>query len=235
MGIMLAPGEIHVWRLELKAAPSELVRYRQQLSPGEYQRAERYATELLRLRAIVARGAIRTLLGRYLDQPPASIRFDYNPFGKPRLSDSPPDSGLVFNMAHSGDRALLAVSRDVALGVDLEPWRPLKNLEGLAERCLAPSELRYWNALPEPERHRVFFDFWTAKEAFVKEVGRGLAWGLERCELSFGSPPRLVALPEGCGNPEDWSLWQLDIAANTSAALCVEAHAAVLRVFDFSH
>jgi 4'-phosphopantetheinyl transferase len=231
----LMPGEIHLWQLDLYADAPQQDHYRSLLDGTERERAGRFATDVLRRRAVVAQGALRSILARYLDQPPETIRFERGPHGKPYLAGSPPDRGLVFNVTHSGDRAVFAIGTDLALGVDLELWRPLQHAEALAERCLARAERNYWQALPETDRCRVFFDFWTAKEAFAKAVGRGLGIGLSRCELSLGDADRLVAIPDDCGKPEEWALWRLRPGDGASSALCARTPQAQLRLLDFRH
>lgn len=229
-------GEIHLWRIDLLADARQQDRYRNTLDMAERGRAERAATETLRRRHIVAQGALRTVLAHYLGTSPPTIRFERGSHGKPRLAETAPDQGLVFNLSHSGDQALIAVGRDLALGVDLELRRPLRHMDGMALRVLAPSERNYWCALPETRRVGAFFDFWTAKESFVKAVGRGLGLGLAGCVVdSGGDEPRLIAVPEGCGRSEDWSLWRLNLGEDLSAALCARTRRANVRMLEFQH
>lgn len=229
--------EIHVWHVDLLAEADPMEWYAAVLEDSERERAERSRSDPHRRRFIVTQGALRYVLAQYLENPPSAIRFEQGEHGKPRLAGTPPDYGLVFNVSHSGDHALLAVGRDLALGIDLELRRPVSSVEGIVQRCFAPSEREYWLALPEPERMPAFFDFWTGKEAFVKAVGRGLALGLARCVLATGEPPRLAAVPEPYGSPEDWSLWRLDMGAHASATLCARTPWAAIRrlTFDTLH
>jgi 4'-phosphopantetheinyl transferase len=231
----LMQGEIHLWRLDLLAAPPQLDRYWNLLDSAERERAGRAATEILRRRVIVTQGALRSVLARYLGKPPETIRFERGSYGKPHLAGNPPDHGLVFNISHSGGRAIFAIGRDMALGVDLELWRPLHRPDAMAERCLASSERNYWYSLPETDQCRAFFDFWTAKEAFVKAVGRGLGLGLTHCVLASGDATRLIAVPEFCGAPEEWSIWRLNPGEQASSALCARTRHAELRMLDFDH
>lgn len=232
---MLPTGEIHLWRIDLLADARQQDHYRNTLDMAERGRAERAATEALRRRHIVAQGALRAVLAHYLGALPSAIRFERGSHGKPRLAEIPPDRGLVFNLSHSGDQALIAVGRDLALGVDLELRRPLRHMDGMASRVLAPSERDHWQALPETRRVGTFFDFWTAKEAFVKAVGRGLGLGLAGCVVDGGDEPRLVTVPEGCGRPEDWSLWRPNLGEALSAALCAGTRRAEVRMLEFQH
>jgi phosphopantetheinyl transferase len=66
-----------------------------------------------------------------------------------------------FNITHSAGLIIVAVSRDVKLGIDAERHRKLKNLN--FKMVLSNTEL----ALIE-KTEEVFFDLWSKKEAVVK-------------------------------------------------------------------
>src|SRR5579872_1931989 len=86
------------------------------LSEDERRRAQRYAFLRDRVRFIAARSFLRRTLGRHRGVDPASLRFAYGLRGRPELEGAP---ALQFNLSYSGDQALLAVSRDGPLGVDV--------------------------------------------------------------------------------------------------------------------
>jgi phosphopantetheinyl transferase len=90
--------------------------------------------------------------------------------GKPRI-----DGGPHVNLSHSGGLALLSVC-DVAVGVDLEAPRVLRNPDGLARRICTPRELRWWAA--QPDRQRALLTLWVRKEAVAKAEGGGLSTAL---------------------------------------------------------
>jgi len=69
------------------------------LSPDAQARAARFRFDQERERYSVGRGALRAILGAYADRNPASLAFEYGPFGKPALSGL---YGLAFNLSHSG-------------------------------------------------------------------------------------------------------------------------------------
>jgi 4'-phosphopantetheinyl transferase len=168
------------------AAPELRSRLRATLTDDERARAERFVRELHRDRFVVARAALRDVLARMLAVPPESVRFRYDPGGKPRL-EVPDRSGLRFNLSHSGDMALVALTLDQEIGVDVEALRSLTDVEALAERFFAPGETAALRSLPEPERETAFLRCWTLKEAYVKAVGQGLAMPLDRFEVAFTS------------------------------------------------
>lgn len=219
----LSGTEIHVWHLNLAVTPVDQEALWNALDPSERHRCSQLRSDIHKQRFIATQGTLRILLSRYLGLAPHMLRFERGEHGKPRLAGTEPDRGLVFNVSHSGDRALFAVGLEMALGVDIEIRRPLTHIEGLVERCFAPSERDRWQSLPPSERLPAFFDVWTYKEAFIKAVGRGFGLGLTRCVLSSDEIPRWEQIPESCGNPDDWVLRNLNLGEDVSAALCARA------------
>jgi 4'-phosphopantetheinyl transferase len=164
------------------------------------------------------------VLARYLDRAPATLRFDYGPRGKPLLPGTP----LSFNLSHSADRALLAVTREARLGVDIERIRPVDH-ERIARRFFAPAEAARLAALPERRRAAAFFAGWTRKEAFMKAVGEGLSLPLDSFEVSLDGPA--VLLRAAAGVATDWSLLELHVPEGFTAALALEGRLGRIRCY----
>ena len=222
--LALPPDEVHVWLVDLSRAAGRPERYAAVLSNDERQRAARYAFDPPRLRFITTRKTLRELLGGYLNLPPQRIRLAYGEHGKPHLAGRLAVGGLHFNLAHSGDLALLAFARGRRLGVDVEQVRSLPELMTIANRYFTANEAAQVAALPEEERQAAFFACWTRKEAFIKALGAGFALPPDRFEVSLGAgePPRLVAVKGMPGEAERWSLAAWEPRPGYVAALAVE-------------
>src|SRR5437868_3371012 len=108
---MAASWWLDVWRARLDRPADQFVPL---LSDDELQRADRFAFSHHRVRWIVARGQLRRVLARYLGS--TDVHLACSSFGKPFLEDCP----LTFNISHSGDLALIAVSRQRSVGIDVE-------------------------------------------------------------------------------------------------------------------
>ncbi len=121
---------------------------------------------------IAARVALRAVLGERLGVAPAEIVFALGAHGKPELAGA----SLRFNLAHSGDRALIAVS-DVEVGVDLE--RTARSSRAI-ERTLTEGE----RTALGPDRHVELLRVWCRKEALAKALGGGLGWAPEEFDTS---------------------------------------------------
>lgn len=212
---------VHAWRVNLDASHCYRDDLISILDDGELQRLKRFLNDEVRHRYIVCRGLLRLFLSAYVGISPREIEFALGSHGKPRLAGTQNDDGLVFNLSHSGAQALFAFGRDTRLGVDVEIWRRIVNLEGIVERCFANEEKQYWYQLAQEQREAAFFAFWTRKESFVKAVGKGISLGLDQCIISLGSEPSFSAIPKGCGKVSDWSLSDISTGHGVSAALSV--------------
>lgn len=115
---------------------------------------------------------LRRVLSRYLDLSPSEIRLAIGEHGKPRLAQDP--DRLAFNLSHSGELALVAVSRGREVGVDVERERPERDLVALAERALSAEDAAAVRGAGEDERPRLFYAHWTRHEARLKCLGVGL-------------------------------------------------------------
>ena len=141
------------------------------LDDQERERAARFVFERDGRRYVAAHAALRRLLGQRLDRAPQALRFEAGAFGKPRLAGEP---GCAFSLSHSGDHALVALAGAGEIGVDLEQWRPMPDIDALARQCLTEGELFHFDATPVAERELAFLRAWTRKEACLKALGTGL-------------------------------------------------------------
>ena len=105
------------------------------------------------------------------DYPVRQIRLVVEENGKPRLAGS---GGLEFNLSHSGELALVAVSRQRPVGVDVEREKADRDLLALAERALGAEDVAAVRAAAPADRAAVFYAAWTRHEARLKCLGAGL-------------------------------------------------------------
>lgn len=98
------------------------------------------------------------------------------PQGKPYLLNSP---GLFFNGSHSKDYLALAIA-DTPVGVDIQKILPKDRPKALIRRFMAPQDLADFEACPEGERLRCFYDLWAGKESYIKYLGTGFKTPMAR-------------------------------------------------------
>jgi 4'-phosphopantetheinyl transferase len=204
--LQLADYEVHTWCANLAVSMDQLQHYAQTLSIDEQARAARFKFPHHRDRFIAARGILRTLLSKYLNQSPASFKFSYSDRGKPLL-----DNPLQFNVSHSEDLALYAFTYDRSIGIDVEVIRSVENLEGLTQRFFCPSEHQAIAQLPPEVQHKLFFRYWTCKEAYLKATGEGLS-ELSGLEFAIDQTVQLKAVPTHPERRDRWIIKELDVS-----------------------
>jgi 4'-phosphopantetheinyl transferase len=161
--------EIHLWQLLLSDAQPARESWLDQV---ELIRFQSFSGPVQARRYLVFRCAIRQILGNYLGVVPEELNFSIQPGGKPFIAS--PDCDLQFNLTHTGDVGMLAVSRGLAVGIDIEQIRPLKNKHAIARRVFRPTEIRLLEETANDEQDEYFFQLWTCMEARQKCHGSGI-------------------------------------------------------------
>ena len=192
----LGARAVHVWRCDMDVRRDTVDWYRSLLTSDELERAARFRVARDRERFVTCRGVLRQLLAGYRGVvDPRAIRLAYGASGKPSLADSGGTGGaLRFNVSHAGGLALLAFTRSVELGVDIEREHDLPDLEPMMRSHFAPGERQAIGVIKSPvQRRAAFFRCWTRKEAILKALGVGLGLALDSFEVSVTatSPVRL--------------------------------------------
>jgi len=191
------------------------------LSATERARLRRMRSVAKQRDFLAGRSAIRRVLGPLLDADPRGVSIEDGVHGKPELTGS---QRLHFNLSHSGDRALLAVSRRGPIGVDIEAARPGRPFRRLARRFFAASEYDWIQGLPARDLADGFYRLWTLKEAYLKAIGTGLTLSSRAFQVDpRRDPPRLVTTPAGQLAAERWTTRVLPIEPGYHAALCTPA------------
>lgn len=212
----LQAGDVHVWRLALDVAVEPFLEL---LQPDELDRANRFYFERDRKRFAIARGFLRVLLGRYLQNDPKSLMFSYGAYGKPALAV---ETVLRFNMSHSGSMALYALTEGREIGVDVEQMRADFTSDDIARRFFSPFEVESLCGLPREGRVEGFFRCWTRKEAYIKATGRGLSQPLDGFDVTLGPRERAALLRNDDGTHERWTMANIEVGPGYAGALAVE-------------
>jgi len=113
---------------------------------------------------IVAHGLLRVILGcYYINTAPEQLRFFYNSYGKPYITDELNKDKLKFNMSHSHRIVLYAFTSGREVSVDIEYIRPDIADEQIAERFFSQRELAELQSLPQEKQKKAFFTFGPVK------------------------------------------------------------------------
>ncbi|HEX5876600.1 MAG TPA: 4'-phosphopantetheinyl transferase superfamily protein [Pyrinomonadaceae bacterium] len=225
----LEPGEVHVWRTELAQPDDVLDKFWPTLDADEAQRAGRFHFEKHQRGFVVGRGFLRDVLGRYLGAKPESLQFAYGAYGKPALNGEHKSTRLRFNMSHSHNLALLAVTEDNEIGVDVEYMRADFAGADIAQRFFSRAEVAIFNRLAEEERVAAFFRCWTRKEAFIKATGKGMSQALDCFDVTLAPGVAAELLRIDQEDATRWFMSDIDVGSEYAAALAVEGKVSKIK------
>ncbi|MEO8551462.1 MAG: 4'-phosphopantetheinyl transferase superfamily protein [Kofleriaceae bacterium] len=212
----------HVWYASPEALsdPSIATHARSLLSENERLRAVRFVFERDHLTYVAAHALCRIALSAHQDVAPSAWRFVAGDNGRPEIVA--PSSPLRFNLSHTRGLVTCAVVDTIDIGVDVESLDRGAPLE-IAERYLAPAELRALRELPTSEQPRRFFQYWTLKESYLKARGLGLSIPLDRITMILtNEDTATVQLDPDVGNDsEEWQFAQREPSPSHALAVCL--------------
>ncbi len=204
---------IEVWNIRLPDHRNDTALCRSLLSGEELERAAKFFKPADAEGFILGRGLLRRILADCLNTRPSWLEFRRTALGKPFLEES---NGLEFNVSHSRDRLLIAVTAGRAVGVDIEFRRSGLAMESIAKRWFAPEEQMFFGAAENPADR--FFEIWAKKEAYVKALGAGIYKDLNTFAVPLGGKPFSPAV----GQDGQWFFQTLKIDSGYAAAVVSE-------------
>lgn len=215
----LTGQSVHIWRFPLDCQePLDAL-----LDEQELQRARRLRVPAKARSFVVARARLRQILGRYLDLDPKALSFTYGSSGKPFLVGQTADLP-AFNLAHSGNWGLCAVTKGSEVGVDIEKMTRSTDFDKLAAYFFSASEQGYLQTGSLLRRRRLFFRIWTRKEAWLKGKGGG-----------FSDPDQDIGpahLSPCCTHDGSWWLRSFPVARDYLATLAVSRQIPLVQRWD---
>jgi 4'-phosphopantetheinyl transferase len=224
-------GEVHIWKIELNCAASSVARLELALSPEERSRSAGFLFPELRTRWTVVRGALRQILAEYLQTVASSLMFHLGPNGKPGLAGAA--ENISFNLSHTRDLALIAITRNGRIGIDAEEVRGAIEIEALSRHFFATGEADEIMKLSGEQRIAAFFACWTRKESFLKALGVGLSVQLRHFEVAVRADQPAQLISVNWDNPSRWSLQDIG-EPGIAAALTVEGPTPTVCRFNFA-
>jgi 4'-phosphopantetheinyl transferase len=232
--LLLEGKEIHVWRVLLDQLAQNIPILWDILPGDEQRRADQFAYATDRNHFIVARGMLRMILSRYTAIEPRDLRFSYNPYGKPFLDSAPGKIPICFNLSHSHDVALYAITQRRHVGIDIERVRQNIDIETIAKAYFSAHEYQLLRELPSEAQHEAFFMCWTRKEAYIKARGEGLSYPLDRFTVSL-EPGDSAVILQNDNEPSEalqWMLYHLVPELGYIGAMAVEEYGCCVQYWQ---
>ena len=183
--LRLSPEYIDVWICDLRILSKNIEIFYSLLTDDERERANKLKVENKKQEYIITRGSLRQHLGLLINIDPKDLIFEYLKHGKPILAKKSNTTGVTFNVSHSNEFALLAISQQRNIGIDIEKINRDTNHLPLVKRFFSAAEQSRFQAIQKSKMAKAFCACWTRKEAFIKATGDGVFYGLDNFDVCF--------------------------------------------------
>lgn len=214
--MQLQPHEVHVWPIPLSAWATTAEKHLACLDDHDMARANRLHQPIHRQRFLTAHVGLRYILSQYLPLGPKQLTFTYGTHQKPYLAIS--ENRIQFNLSHSDEMAVCAVTLDHEIGIDIEKVQPVCKLD-VARRFFNKEEFDQLISTSVPEQANFFYRIWARKEALIKATGLGVSQGLATFSVMEQNNITTVEL-----HNQIWSLLSLSVHADYACAVaCSQA------------
>lgn len=205
-------ASLYIANIRILDLPANYERAYSAVSDERKEKADQYKNSEDKKRSLLSELLLRKALndkGIHLK----SFHYEYGRYNKPYLKDA---TDLFFNISHSGDYVILAVS-DKEIGCDIEKIR--KYELKIAERFFTKREYEdIIKIAKEDERQHRFFLYWVLKESFIKQSGHGLSQSLDSFEIRIDENKKISVIRKD--NESDLHFKQLEIIPDYCIAVC---------------
>ena len=227
--------EVHVWVVPIMLDDFQSRMFLAPLSDDEKAKAGRFVFGKDQRRFVTAHGALRLILGEYTGVDPSELSFAQGENGKPYLRPSPDGGDVLFNLSHSGDYILIAVTKCLRVGVDIEAIRSNIEYREMSRKFFSPSECAWLERQPLSKQVAAFFRLWVVKEAFLKATGVGLSDSLNEIAVTLASNGNAaVRYPHNDTPGTRWLAEEMNLVPGYASALVVEAGAQILKTWNLT-
>lgn len=174
---------IHYYVISFESKKNNINNLFSYLSDDEIAKANLFSFQHLRENFIICRGSLRECLSKYLFVSPQHIKFSYTPYDKPEIDFPKTEKLISFNVSHSKDFFVIAISSAVTVGVDIEYCDQNMNVLEIAPEVFTQNEIAKLSTTAENQHIFEFFKIWTIKEAFIKALGYGFSFDPKGIEI----------------------------------------------------
>lgn len=230
--LFLEENKVHVWVIKKDSIIKFLEYYRDLLSIDEKKKSKTFRFSKDRNTYILARGALRLLLTKYLKIHPKNIVFNYCAFGKPKIKY---DYTIKFNVSHSGEMIVIAFCNDYDIGIDVEYIKRDFDVFDIVDNYFSKQEIKALHKIPNNQLTEAFFRGWTRKEAFIKAKSQGLSFPLDSFSISMDSDDN-AELYETAWDKNEKNLWNIvpfETHKDYKAAFAVKGKIDDVKYFKF--
>ncbi|WP_422105257.1 4'-phosphopantetheinyl transferase family protein [Winogradskyella sp.] len=222
----------HIWVLNINSEIKHLNFFEGLLSKDEKIKAHKFKFEKDKRVSIIARGALRVLLGKYLDISPEKIVFKYGDYGKPEFKNW---QNLKFNTSHAKDLVVFGFTKNSEIGIDVEYCKSNFDVMDIVDNYFSKKEIEAIHKIPKHMQTQAFYRGWTRKEAFIKAKAKGLSFPLDAFSVSIESDnqSKLEETLWDSNEKHNWSIIPFETLDNYKAAIAIQERTMVVDLFEF--
>lgn len=210
---------VDLWLLDLSTyGDSSPESFRKRVSPEEFERAAKISHNPKHF--LATRSFLRTVLSGYTRCNPLDLQFSKSAHGKPYLTSE----SLLFNLSHTEDLAILAVTRFADIGVDVERIRE-RDYVKIAKRYFHSAEVTALESCLPEDQGKLFFRYWTLKEATFKAIGGGISTGLNKVCFEFTAEKVSAQIDDDLDqSPKNWQFYLETLAQDIQVAVAINSN-----------
>jgi len=215
---------LHIWKIPLDITEVEVKELFPTLTAEEQENATRFRFDKHRRRYVASHAAMRKILADHLNISDAELNVVTDRNGKPYIPNNP----VYFNLSHSEEMAILALSENCSVGIDVEYVDQKVNAMSIANRFFHPLEAAQLEGLPGKDLVNNFFRCWTAKEAYLKAMGVGITEHLKVFALKYvnTNKPYVMWVDQKYSEVAKWSVYNIEFKkhyiGNIVSTSCLE-------------
>ncbi len=196
------------------------------LSDNELQRGRSFIRSDDRIGFLVARAALRGIVGERLGVDPRSVLFEQEQEGVLRLAVPAQRDRLSFTVSHADGLSLIGIAQPArALGIDVERRRDVPEALQIAGALFGAAAVDELAIKIGQDRSDTFMRLWTAGEALTKALGIGLAGWRHPIPVQIKEKQTTICDQFQCMTASPWKLQSLPLGPEWIASLAFASRA----------
>ena len=224
---------MHVYIIRVASYSQRIADLVECLSLEERMRARYFFREDDRRRFLLGRAMVRRLCANRLGVEAAAIILGQATTGKPYIASplDAQDQHVEFNVAHSGDCVIIALSKGQPVGVDVELLESSRfaSFDTISLLAFSEAERAALSAAVQDQLAATFYRIWVRKEAVIKAEGCGIGGPLQSFSVARKHAGQLkwIDIVYFTASGRIWKVEEFTPAANHFAALAVPRDSSV--------
>lgn len=222
----LQSTQAHIWLTSVKELAPFISELSLLLSKEEAEKSQSFYFTRDKNRFIVAKSLLRCILAKYNGISIQDISYTHNQYNKPFLSAACNGRNIFFNISHSDDLILFALSKYPKTGIDIQRKNNKTDFLRIIENSFSGIEKKQLLSFPLSGQAELqkeeFFKYWVCKEAYVKAIGYGVSYPFQKFSVMPDENNEPTIQDEN-HEPDNlgWSVKMIPVGGDYKAALAI--------------